>query len=201
MKTTDNIWSNIFRKRPGRPETIRQLLARIPLFGQLRPLEIREIERIVHHRQFKPGEVVFWEGEPGVGMYIIERGEVAIFQDYGATGQKSLARLNEFDFFGEMALLNEEPRSATAVAMSETHLLGLFHPDLFELFERKPRLGVKILVHLADMLAARLRRTNSDLQELHRQACLGDGAGVWRNRGRSSSTSTAASWRCSARPC
>jgi CRP-like cAMP-binding protein len=173
MKTIDTIWGNIFRNRPGRPETIRQLLARIPLFGQLRPLEIREIERILHHRQFKAGEVIFWEGEPGVGMYIIERGQVDIFHDYGGSGQKVLARLNEFDFFGEMALLNEEPRSATAVSISDTHLIGLFHPDLFELFERKPRLGIKILVHLADMLATRLRRTNSDLQELHRLACTG----------------------------
>lgn len=170
MKVIDTIWDNIFRDRFDRPDTIRQLLAKIPLFNQLRPPEMREIERIIHQRRFKPGEVIFWEEEPGVGMYIVEKGEVHIFRDYGGSGQKTLARLGEFDFFGEMALLNEEPRSATAVAMSETHLIGLFHPDLFELFERKPRLGVKILVHLADMLAARLRRTNSDLLESHRRA-------------------------------
>ncbi len=175
MKTIDAIWGNIFRGRPGRPETIRQLLARIPLFSQLRPLELREIERIIHHRRFQPAEVIFWEGEPGVGMYIIERGEVTIFQDYGAPAQKTLARLGEFDFFGEMALLNEEPRSATAVAGGDTHLIGLFHPDMFDLFERKPRLGVKIVVHLANMMAARLRRTNSDLQELHRRTCAEGG--------------------------
>jgi CRP/FNR family transcriptional regulator, cyclic AMP receptor protein len=174
MNEIDNLWGNLFRERSDRGNrhgTIRQLLAKIPLFGQLRPLELREIERITHPRLFKPGEVIFWEGEPGVGMYIIEKGDVHIYRDYGGPTQKALARLHEFDFFGEMALLNEEPRSATAVSAGETHLIGLFHPDLFDLFDRKPRLGVKILVHLSNILATRLRQTNSDLLELHRQSC------------------------------
>jgi CRP-like cAMP-binding protein len=68
-----------------------------------------------------------------------------------------------------MALLDESPRSATAVANGETTLLGLFRPDLFNLIERKPRLGSKILLKLAQMIAERLRCHNIELQILRQK--------------------------------
>jgi CRP-like cAMP-binding protein len=99
-------------------------------------------------------------------MYIVQSGEVGIFSDYGSPDQKELAHLSAGDFFGEMALLENDCRSATTVSLTESHLLGVFHPDLFDLFERKPVLGIKVLSSLATMLAQRLRKTNLELQTL-----------------------------------
>ena len=76
------------------------------------------------------------------------------------------------DFFGEMALLEDDCRSATAVAVGATRLFSLIHADLFDLIGRKPQLGIKLLSTLANMLARRLRLTNLDLQQLS-QAALG----------------------------
>lgn len=173
MKKIDLIWGNIFKSKSDQNQNIRQFLKNIPLFSQLRKRELRDIENLIHRRQYKSSEVIFWQGEPGVGMYIVQSGEVGIFQDYGTPEQKQLACLGQGDFFGEMALLEDDDRSATAVALPESHLLGVFHPDLFDLFERKPELGVKVLVILANMLAQRLRKTNLELQQLaknHRQS-------------------------------
>jgi CRP/FNR family cyclic AMP-dependent transcriptional regulator len=67
--------------------------------------------------------------------------------------------LSNGDFFGEMALLLESPRTASAVAHEPTKLLGFFQPDLFSLLETKPKTGNKILLHLAQMIAERLRQS------------------------------------------
>jgi len=170
MSQINPFWGNIFKTKNGDRKDTRLLLKKIPLFAELGKGEFREIERLIHHRKYKNGEVIFWEDEPGVGMYIVQKGEVGIFKDYATPRQKELARLEFGDFFGEMALLEDDNRSATAVALGEAHLLGLFHPDLFDLFERKPQLGNKMLTTLANMLARRLRRTNTELQELARKS-------------------------------
>jgi len=165
MSKIDLIWGNIFKDKNNQGQNIRPFLKNIPLFAKLGKRELREIERVIHRRQYKSSEVIFWQNEPGVGMYIVQYGEVAIFCNYNTPEQKQLALLGQGDFFGEMALLEDDNRSATAVALSESQLLGIFHPDLFDLFERKPELGIKVLVPLANMLAQRLRKTNLELQQ------------------------------------
>jgi len=166
MKRIDSLWGNIFTNRSDDLRNITPLLKKIPLFVSLGKGELKEIEHLVHCRRYQSGEVIFWEGEPGVGMYIVHKGQVTIFKDYGKAQQRELACLEPGDFFGEMALLEDDCRSATAVALVETDLFGLIHPDLFNLFDRKPHLGVRMLSTLANMLARRLRRTNQDLQQL-----------------------------------
>jgi len=166
MNRLNNLWGNIFQNLSLEQQSVIETLKNVPIFRELKNSEIKEIERIIHHRYFKPQEVIFWEGEPGVGMYIIQSGEIGIYQGRGTEQEEALVSLKEGDFFGEMALLNEEPRSATAVSLTNSHIIGLFRPDLFGLFERKPEFGVKVLLKLADMLAVRLRKTNEELQEL-----------------------------------
>jgi len=163
MGSVNALWGNLFRHKNVDRGDITVLLQKIPLFTELHKGELREIERLVHRRVYKGGEVIFWEDEPGVGMYVVQHGEVGIFKDYAKAAQKELARLEPGDFFGEMALLEDDCRSATAVALDDTHLFGLFHPDLFNLFDRKPQLGVKLLSTLGNILARRLRKTNQDL--------------------------------------
>lgn len=166
MNKTDSVWGNIFKAKNGERQTLLEQLKRIPLFAALSKGELKEIERLIHLRRYKSGEVIFWEDEPGVGMYVVHAGEIGIYKAYGTAEQRQLAQLQTGDFFGEMALLEDESRSATAVALGDSHLLGLFHPDMFDLFARKPQLGIKLLAALAGMLAKRLRKTNLDLWEL-----------------------------------
>jgi CRP-like cAMP-binding protein len=168
MKKIDLLWGNIFKSKDCLNPDIRLFLKNIPLFAKLGKRELREIEHLIHRRQYRSQEVIFWQNEPGVGMYIVQSGDVGIYSDYNSPEQKQLALLGQGDFFGEMALLEDNNRSATAVALSEAHLIGVFHPDLFDLFDRKPELGVKVLSTLAGMLSLRLRKTNLELQQLQK---------------------------------
>ena len=159
----DSVWTNIFRKKEGEKEDILTVLKRIPLFQDLSKKELRQLERILHQRTYKADEVIFNEGEPGVGMYIIEEGEVRITL---GKDRRVLAVLSKGDFFGEMALLLEAPRTASAIASKPSVLYGFFQPDLFSILETYPRTGNKILLRLSQMIAERLRRSNIENREL-----------------------------------
>jgi CRP-like cAMP-binding protein len=158
------IWSNVFKLRSeGTRETqVTEILKKIPVFEDLTKRELGLIERILHRREYRKDEMIFREGEPGVGMYIIETGRVQIIQE---SGKRILAELTNGEFFGELALLDESPRSATANATEPCNILGFFQPDLFGLIERNPQLGVKIVIRLARSIGERLRRANEQLQK------------------------------------
>lgn len=156
----NTLWENIFRNRKKKDGDSREILVGIPVFEDLSGRELSEIQRIMHRRQYRPGEVIFQQGTPGLGMYVIVSGEVDILCD---PESHTLAELKDGEFFGELALLDDSPRTATARAKTACTLLCLFQPDLLDLVERNPRLGVRILVRLARTIGARLRRTNEQL--------------------------------------
>jgi len=163
----NSYWENIFNTNGKLPIKHAIILKKVPIFSDLKKGELREFERIIHQRHYQKNEVIFYEGEPGLGMYVIESGSVKIYKDYDDnTLKEELATLRVGDFIGEMALLDESPRSATALANEDTTLLGLFRPDFFNLVDKKPRLGNKILLKLAQMIAERLRLSNEELQEI-----------------------------------
>jgi CRP-like cAMP-binding protein len=165
----DSLWGNIFKKNAEGEEDTLHTLKNVPIFSELSKGELKIIERIVHPRKYQKEEVVFNEGEPGVGMYIIQKGSIGIRLKTADGSEREIAVLKDGDFFGELALLDEEPRSAAAVAKESTQLLGFFHPDLFELLEEKPKLGNKIILKLAQIIGERLRHTNREVQKLRAQ--------------------------------
>lgn len=165
----NSYWNNIFEKNGKHPLSLDNVLKKVPIFNELKKAELREFKRIIHNRHYRKNEIVFYEGEPGVGMYIIETGMIGIYKESTNETKEELAVLRSGEFFGEMALLDESPRSATAIAIENSHVIGLFRPDLFELIGRKPRLGNKILLKLAQMIAERLRLSNHELQEVKQQ--------------------------------
>jgi len=161
----DGIWSNIFRLGP-RKESLAENLQNIPLFHSLTPKELRILERVVHVRTYHAGEPIFVETEPGAGMYIIRSGRVDIVLNHKRENPLMLAELEAGDFFGEMALLGDTARSATAVARERSELIGFFHPDLIEIINIHPSTGAKISLGLAETLAERLRYTNAQLRDI-----------------------------------
>jgi CRP-like cAMP-binding protein len=98
-------------------------------------------------------------------MYIIAKGVVSIQSEPSG---RELVELRDGSFFGEIALLNEVIRTATARAKTDCLLLSLFQPDLMGLLDRNPRLGVKILLSLARLVGIRLVDVSDDLEELRR---------------------------------
>lgn len=148
----------ILQKIRGKEGDIIPVLRTIPIFEGLGFNDLKKIELIVHKRTFMPNEIIFYERQPGAGMYIIKRGLIKLTKTVNEERVK-IGELKDGEFFGEMALLDEYPRSAEATAVEKTEALGIFRPDLFDLIESNPKLGYKILLRLSKRLASRLRET------------------------------------------
>lgn len=151
------------RGKDDTEKTLIEMLHTIPVFEDLSKRELAAIERILHEREYKPNETIFRENEPGMGMYIIESGKVTILIE---SSNLILSELEDGDFFGEVSLLDDSPRSATAVAKEQSKLFGFFQPDLFGLVGRNHQLGMKIILRLARLVSKRLRRANQQSLEL-----------------------------------
>jgi len=123
------------------------------------------LEKLVHHRTYASGDFVFKNRAPGEGMYIIMKGTIKITIGTRSGDEKVLAELKEGDFFGELALFDNEPRSANALATTDSKLIGFFTADLLSLQDRNPQMTNKILMNLGSMLGERLRNTNHLLLE------------------------------------
>lgn len=162
----DTFWSNIFRNRNRGAEAVHTILKRVPIFDSLRRKELYAVERILHRREYKAGETIFFQGDPGAGMYIIESGRVRVIFE---PTQQLLAELHEGDFFGELALMDESPRSATVIAREECKMLCFFQSDLLDLIDRSPRLGVKIVMRLLTVIGERLKKSNEQVMKLQQK--------------------------------
>ena len=161
----DFAYKELFRSKI-KPASIEEMLSKIPVFEKLEPKELRQVASIVHHRQYVKGEFVFYQGDPGLGMYVVEKGKVGIVVVGDDGTQKEVTEMNNGDFFGEIALLDESPRSASVIVKEDTELIGFFRPDLFEIIEKTPKTGLKIVVKLAEMIGERLRNMNTEFSKL-----------------------------------
>jgi HEAT repeat protein len=134
-------------------ETMSRLLflKQVPLFSDLTFDHLLAIDGALRRADYLAGETVCEQGSVGEDFYIISRGEIAVRVGPGGT---EVARLGPGEFFGEMALFDDEPRSATCVATQPATLLVLDRQRFYSLLEQAPRLGVEI----CRMLSLRLRR-------------------------------------------
>lgn len=154
------LWGNIFKNWKQEESPTLLTLKQVPIFRDLNNREFHEIEAIIHERTYKNQEFIFKRKAPGEGMYVILSGKVEIFLEDEQGNRNVFAVLGEGNFFGELSLLDDEVRSASAIALDHSVLLGFFRPDLLSLLERNPDLGNKILFGLARIIGERLRKTN-----------------------------------------
>lgn len=160
---------NLFR--PGKPSPRLERLHQLGLFVNLTPAELQIVDGLLHERNYLDGEVIFDEGEEGQAIYIIAQGEVLICRqgpgERGANEQAAprrrqgdsgrVAQLGPGSFFGELALLDDSPRSAQARAASACQLIVFFRDDFVGLLDTHARIASKISRQLACHLGARLR--------------------------------------------
>ena len=130
-----------------------------PLFCNLTGPERGQVLNIGQLRSCEAQTVLFREGDPGDGLFIIMAGSVRISKQT-ASGEEALAILEVNAFFGEMALIDAAPRAADAITNSPTQLFFIPLVQLRELIEAYPPLAIKILYALCAVLAQRLRDTN-----------------------------------------
>ncbi len=115
------------------------------LFNELGPAELQFIRQVAQHRRYLAGQEVFSEGDPGDGLYVVADGVVEVSGVITAGHRCILARFGPGDFFGELALVDNKPRSATAVALQPTTLYFVPREAMLEVLMRAPALALKLL--------------------------------------------------------
>jgi CRP-like cAMP-binding protein len=156
-----SFWSNIFNPATEKTD-LQKSLQSIPLFEGLGKRDLSLLLSIVHSRSYLTGEYIFYQGDPGIGLYIIREGDVKVIRGGENSNEIILATFTKGDFFGELALVDGERRSASAVAKTDVKAAVIFKPDLDEFIDKYPRKGIKILNGIAHIIATRLRSVNED---------------------------------------
>lgn len=137
-------------------------LKTIPLFSELTANELEVLASTARVQTYPKGSIVFQEGDPGDYLMIILSGKVKVSL-LGEKGQEIiLAFLGPKSFFGEMALLESEPRSATVFTTEKSMFLRLEKKNFFNLLSRQPAMGLKILKYVS----SRLRQANEQIRSL-----------------------------------
>ena len=164
-----SFWSNIFNTSAEKND-LRLLIHTIPIFKQLSKKDITQLLNITHLRNYLAGEYIFYQNDPGIGLFIISEGEVIIQRVDEDGNPFALANFGRGDFFGELALVDEEKRSASAIAKTDGQIAVIFKPDLDDFINAYPQKGIKIVQGMEKIIATRLRNINDDYFKLVSQS-------------------------------
>ena len=127
------------------------LLAGIHFFDLLNEENRKTLANVIDSTRLKDGEILFHAGEPGDALYIVRSGEIELYIKDTA-GQKIVLNVAQpGDFFGELTLLDQGPRTATAAALADSELLALGRDDLILLFQKNPDAALHMLASLGAM--------------------------------------------------
>ncbi len=128
-------------------------LRRVPLFSGIPDAGLASIARQLSERSYETGAVIVKQGEPGVGFYLIDEGKVEVEQ-----GGRVLTALGPGEFFGELALLEDVPRTASVIARAPTRCLQLVRWHFRAILKENPEIAIRVL----ETAVRRLRRHEGD---------------------------------------
>jgi len=132
------------------------LLKQVPMFKLFDEDELSELGQHIEERNFVSGQTIFRAGDPGGAMHVVVLGKVELFIIDRAGNRTSVGVVEPGEMFGELSLLDSEPRSASAVALETTHTCCIDRNDLMLLFRKRPESALDILATLSQ----RLRRAD-----------------------------------------
>ena len=145
-------------------------LETIPLFRILEDNELQALRGIAQERQYAAGQEIFREGDPGDGVFFVESGLVEIT---AGSSTRVFSRLGTGEFFGEMAVIEHQPRSATATAAEVTRVIFLPREEMLSVIERSPGLAFGLLKHISHRLREFNRLHVQELVQAESLALIG----------------------------
>jgi CRP/FNR family transcriptional regulator, cyclic AMP receptor protein len=140
------------------------VLRRCALFESLSAEQVGKVAEIASRREFPEGQFVFREGTAGNEMYVVVNGTVRISKEIPGAGEEALTLLGPGSYFGEMAVIDDAPRSADAVAHTACDLLAIRRDDLDRVMFLDKDLAYGVLWAFVRTLSSRLRDTSEKLR-------------------------------------
>ncbi len=138
------------------------VLQKVPLFSQLAPADLQRVVEVTRERTYPKNSVILFEDDPGDALYVVGKGQVKVVL-IGEDGREViLSVLGEGEFFGEMALIDDQPRSAHVIAMEDSTLLVVRREDFQGILTQQPLLALALLRELT----RRLRRVDEKVGSL-----------------------------------
>jgi CRP-like cAMP-binding protein len=147
-------------------DTITDLLKKNLLFKGCSSEDFDLISGLFQERKVKPNTTIFSEKMPAEALYIVKSGKIKISVMEGEGDEIGLLELGPGDFFGEIALIQESSRAVTARAESAVEVVMLARRDFVALIDLDPRVGAKITLAIARLLAMRVKAYSGRLREI-----------------------------------
>jgi CRP-like cAMP-binding protein len=144
---------------PTKDAEIVELLGRVPVFSTLEHDDLGRIAELAVPRAFEPGQIVFREGDASDTCYIVRSGRARAVRDHPDGRTITLATFGSGDIFGELAMFEDELRSATVEAVQRTSVVAVLGPDMRRLMVEHPQIAIRLVA----ALGRRLRETNDRL--------------------------------------
>jgi CRP/FNR family cyclic AMP-dependent transcriptional regulator len=136
-----------------------ELLGRVPVFSTLERADLERIAEVAVPRSFEPGQVVFREGDASDTCYVVREGHLRAVRTHGDGRTLTLATFGVGDIFGELAMFEDERRSATVEAIEPASAVGVLGGDMRRLMSEHPQISMRLVI----ALGRRLRETNERL--------------------------------------
>ncbi|MCU1489292.1 MAG: Crp/Fnr family transcriptional regulator [Acidimicrobiaceae bacterium] len=143
----------------ARSADVVELLGRVPVFSTLEQGDLERIAEMALPRRFEPGQAVFREGDQSDTCYVVREGHARAVRSHGDGRTITLATFGPGDIFGELAMFEDERRSATVEAIEPTSVIGVLGPDMRRLMSEHPQIAARLVI----ALGRRLRDSNERL--------------------------------------
>jgi CRP-like cAMP-binding protein len=144
---------------PTKSAEIVELLGRVPVFSTLEQDDLARVAQLAVPRSFEPGQIVFREGDASDTCYVVRSGRARAIREHADGRTITLATFGPGDIFGELAMFEDELRSATVEAVQDTSAVAVLGPDMRRLMVEHPEISMRLVV----ALGRRLRETNDRL--------------------------------------
>ncbi|MBI3182945.1 MAG: cyclic nucleotide-binding domain-containing protein [Myxococcales bacterium] len=147
-------------------DDLKPFLSGIALFGGLSDAALDRLSQMLVHKEYGKGDTICRQGDTGRSMYVVRSGEVVVCRDMGKGDLVRMVRLGPGEFFGEMTLIDIQPRSATVVVERPALLYSLTNRDLYQLYQQDTEGYVMVLQNICRELSRRLRKADQRISQM-----------------------------------
>ena len=155
LRAVGRLYRLLFQRRVDpRTREIVDVLRAVPAFSRLSANALYAMAATAHRRTYRRGESLYYEGDPGLGLYVIESGRVRLISDANSSRARDLRELDANQLFGALSLLGDFRRLEKAETLTEVRVLGFFRPDLKNIMRRNPKAAAEVTMAMARHVAA-----------------------------------------------